>query len=250
MGMSDADRARLHTHHEAREIMKREIAYHEAGHTVIPWMFGVQSDLQWIDMRSTRHRHAQVRYRDIMLFAIQGNWDRRDPRVVSVMRIAAVKQIMCNLAGTAAAYRVDPEADPDLHDIWYDQLIEDNACPGGKDMALSIRVAQALYGDTGRAWQFLRRMARWTDEALSHPQVWAVVQALADRLQSTRARLSGSTANRIMDRAWGLPGTFPLLLMGRKWRRRCELTRHLKAPDLPAPQTLDELFELTDEKGA
>jgi len=216
-GLTDAERERL------TRIMKRENAYHEAGHAVIPWMFGVHSNLQFIDMRGTRAVAAYVRHRDEMVSAIQGNWDRRNSELFLHMKREAERRVMADLAGPAAADRVR-----DSEGYWYDELMEDWGLLGddpNHDAGLAVVLTKALYGDTGRAWQFLRRMAQWTDEALSHPQVWAVVEALADRLQSTKTRLSGSSANRIMDRAWGLPGTFPLAHMGRTWRRRLGLSR-------------------------
>lgn len=84
----------------------------------------------------------------------------------------------------------------------------------------AVAVAKALYGDNGNAWRFVQRMSSWTDEALGQPRLWAVVEALAERLQTVKTRMSGGRVEKIMTKAWGGPYGLPYMDMGRKWRRR------------------------------
>ncbi|MCE5267230.1 MAG: hypothetical protein LLG00_05035 [Planctomycetaceae bacterium] len=65
----------------------------------------------------------------------------------------------------------------------------------------------------------VRRTAKWTGEALDHPRLWPVVEALAAKLLTVKTRLSGPAAVRIMRQAWG-GGCLPYREMGPKWRRR------------------------------
>jgi len=87
------------------------------------------------------------------------------------------------------------------------------------DLTRARRIAEALYGETGRAWAYLRRMAEWTDEAASDPRLWRVIAALAERLVIAKT-LGRDRAWAIMETAWGDSDSLPILEMGRKWRRR------------------------------
>jgi hypothetical protein len=69
----------------------------------------------------------------------------------------------------------------------------------------------------------LRTVARWTDEALDHPQLWKVVEALTEELVTVKTRMSGNRVERIIRRAWG-HGSY--LEMGPQWRRRFAATTH------------------------
>ncbi len=101
-------------------------------------------------------------------------------------------------------------------------LLEEDDWESSKthDLSRAVSLAKAWCGDNGHAYRMLRRVAAWTDEALADPRLWAATTALAERLRTTRTRLSASTAIRIMDRAWGKAKGRPLEEMGRKWQRR------------------------------
>jgi hypothetical protein len=73
-------------------------------------------------------------------------------------------------------------------------------------------------------------MAAWTDEAFSHPKLWAVVVALAERLMTIKTRMCGTRVCDIMDNAWNEEAAVPYLKMGPTWRRRFQEEVQRPAP--------------------
>jgi hypothetical protein len=194
------------------------VAYHEAGHAAIHWMFGTLSDLEFIDMQGTAAVWAFVRARrwDMLQLLDVIPWDGRTRRLWELL---AQQSVMHDLAGYAAQSRVDPALGGD----WFDRLLAEGGWEHVEDHDVNraVRVSKALRGDNGDGWQFLRRMAFWTDEALNHPWLWAVVEALAERLQTVKTRISGGQAVDIMAKAWPWAGDkLPFVEMGQEWRRR------------------------------
>lgn len=201
---------------------KREIAYHEAGHAAITWLFGKFSDLQFIDMQGSDEALAFVNTRaDLMAIVEQHPEQYRNAsaEMQRVIRLQSKMRMMFNLAGFAAENRVQP---PESGWHWLEELMADDCwvlCEG-HDLLCATRLARAIHGPNGNAIRFLKRMATWTDEAFAEPRLAAAVDALADRLVRVKTRLDGPAAVRTMDRAWGNPTALPYLELGRKWRRR------------------------------
>jgi hypothetical protein len=202
---------------------KRAVAYHEAGHAAIKFMFGIHYDIVHIDMRGTLARKASIRTQGVDWASIIGGLPRDLPGDIKSMHILVGKRLMMHhLAGYAAQHRVCPSE----YGSWLDEQIDMNGLDWNEvdphdthDMARAVRIAKAIRGDNGNAWRSLRQMAAWTDEALSHPKLWAVVVALAEQLVAIKTRMSGNRICDIMGNAWE-EGDVPYLKMGPQWRRR------------------------------
>jgi hypothetical protein len=88
------------------------------------------------------------------------------------------------------------------------------------DFYQAWNIARAAYRTELGAARFMGRMMVWTEQAFEHPQMWAAVESLAERLFSVKTRLSGITACKIMADAFGSKCECPYLTMGRRWNRR------------------------------
>lgn len=203
---------------------KRIDAYHEAGHAAVHWMFGNSNNIRFIDMRGNLDGRAFVSAKRWNL----GKFDLTDSLTRCFVALNTKRDVMNCLAGYAAENRIRPSD----YDHWLDEQLDMNGCDWSEgnpkdphDVARALRAAKNLRGDNGNAWRFLRQMASWTDDALSHPRLWDVVATLAERLAGVKARMSGAVACRIMDKAWGDEATLPYMDMGRRWRRRFRMSR-------------------------
>ena len=215
---------------------KRETAYHEAGHAAILWMFGNAHEIVLIKMKGTAGRCAQVRRRlyDLVKAILDGPratpFDGLNPVARYVVRMHAQREMLYRLAGYATEGKLSP---PDsMH--WLETALEEGEWEWNEeeDLSKAVKLANAVCGDNGNAGRMLRRMASWTDEALSHPRLWGVVEALAEQLATVKGRMSGHKAYLIMKEAWG-EGTLPYLEMGRRWRRRFCLRGVARAANRP-----------------
>lgn len=195
--------------------LRRRAAYHEAGHAAILWMFASHHDIHFIDMRGNGHFTAFVRVDRVMWF--QG-CELQDKTMKRLATLAAQKYVMYDLAGFAAEARLDG----DSGSVWLDDLLDMDEweCNDTHDFHRAVQVSKALFGDNGHARQFVKRMASWTEEALADPQLWSVVESLAERLQTVKTRIFGGRVADIMAKAWGEPSGLPWRKMGTKWRRR------------------------------
>jgi hypothetical protein len=200
---------------EIETQLRRRAAYHEAGHAAILWMFASHHDLHFIDMRGYGGFTAFVRVDRVLWF--QG-CELQDKTTKRVATLAAQKYVMYDLAGFAAEARFDGHSGS----VWLDDLLDMDEweCDDTHDVHRAVQVSNALCGDNGHAWRFVKRMASWTDEALAEPRLWAVVESLAERLQMVKTRISGSRVADVMAKAWGEPSGLPWKKMGTKWRRR------------------------------
>jgi len=173
---------------------KRATAHHEAAHAAVAFMFG--GTIESIDMRNSLDQKACV-YSRCNFFPPEK------------------PQIMVYLAGPATEWRLAPD---DAHyGHWLEMCLDETQYEDGPgDLTKAQRIAKPLRG--GR--QLLRRMAAWTDEALAHPRLWAVVAALAEQLLTVKTRMSGKRAQRIMADAWGEGAGPPVMEMGPQWQRR------------------------------
>ena len=204
---------------------KRATAYHEAGHAAMQFMFCNHPNIEYIDMRGNLNAAGCVWSRPFGLL----NWipevpGSGHPRALSLFH--GKQLMMFYLAGYAAEHRLAPASS--WH--WLDEQMDMADCrwnrtdPRGRhDLSIAIELAKALHGTHGNAWRFLRQMAAWTDEALSHPRLWGVVVALAEQL-ATAKKIGGNRVCRIMDGAWK-EACLPYMEMGPKWRRRFSISR-------------------------
>jgi hypothetical protein len=172
------------------------------------WVFGLAGDIVDINMRGTFGNHAIVRSR---LF---------NPAIYEEMpglhRLHVKQRMMYLLAGYAAASRFSDRANA----TWLDDCLDEWECVKGDDLHQAFDLAKSVWGDNGNAWRMLRRMASWTDEALSNPRLWAVVNALAEQLLTVKTRISGNRVCKTMNDVWGEIANLPYMEMGRHWRRR------------------------------
>jgi hypothetical protein len=178
------------------------------------WVFGNLPE--FIDMRGNKTSEAFVRGQSLgVVGPIETAKDLKG-MVRHIYRLGYQKECMVTLAGYAAQSRVDDEL---CGKDWYDILVVNGEWASDDDLTRAVSAATVFYGDNGNAWRFLKRMASWTDEAFNHPQLWAGVESLAERLQSVRTRITGDRVFDIMNKAW--PNTtLPYWNMGKKWRRR------------------------------
>jgi hypothetical protein len=203
--------------------MKKRIAYHEAGHTGIAWMFGQLSDITAISMTTTLLHSACVKIYDLDY----KTYCQIGEKTPSWLSFQLKRQMLRLLAGIASESRISDA----YGESWLDAELDEDCWTlnEANDLNRAIRIAKAACGDDlelptqwfgNKSLNYLRRMAAWTDEALAHPRLWAVVTALAEELVNVKRRMSGERACRIMEKAWGETYTIPYLEMGAKWERR------------------------------
>jgi hypothetical protein len=201
---------------------KRVVAYHEAGHAAMMFMFRMHYNIVSIDMQGTLAVTGEVRTAepDAWIPVIRD----LSPDVPSDLRSEFIldgkRLMMVYLAGYAAEHRLCPSANGHWLEEQFNTAEWDESDPHDRhDIARAIRIAKALRGDNRNATRLLRQMGAWTDEAFSHPKLWAVVVALAEQLVAVKTRMGGNRVCKIMDNAWNEAGV-PCLKMGRKWRQR------------------------------
>ena len=196
---------------------RRRYAYHEAGHATIHWMFGESSNIAFIDMQGYYGAWAFVQARRRNIPATVQCFDQTDAATRKMTILQAKQWLIHDLAGYAAQSRVDH----DLGSNWFKVILEESGweCFDDHDLHRAVCASKALCGNGSHAWRLLRQMASWTDEALDHPRLWAVVESLANRLQTVKTRISGRRVMSIMDKACP-DAVLPVMDMGHNWRRR------------------------------
>ena len=199
------------------ELDKRFSAYHEAGHAAMQFMFGNHNAIVFIDMVGDLNQHAFIRSRESDFTEALTTELPKDIR--RILLLQAERRIMCDLAGETAENLAKPLGCPDWLDAYLNAIEYEDGEPL-PEITRAINIAKLACGDNGNALRFLRRMAKWTDEALAHSRLWAVVEALAEQLTLVKIRMSGSRACGVMENAWGNPGSLPYMVMGPRWRRR------------------------------
>jgi hypothetical protein len=201
---------------------KRSVAYHEAGHAAMMFMFRPHYNIVSVDMRGTLTTEGTITARELSGIPIIGDLRDFPSDLRSSYTLLGKWSMMVDLAGYAAEHRVYPSDYGDWlteqldmnGDEWYENDPHDT-----HDMACAVRMAKTVRGDNKNAWKLLRQMAAWTDEVFSHAKVWAVVVALAEQLVGIKTRMCGKRVREIMDNAWNEAG-MPCLKIGPKWRRR------------------------------
>ena len=201
---------------------KRIVAYHEAGHAATMFMFRTHYNIASIDMRVSLAVTGKVRTAEPDAWIpVIGQLPRDFPSDLRSDLISSGKRLMMvYLAGFAAEHRLCPSENSHWLEEQFNTAEWDESDPHDRhDIARAIRIAKAIRGDNGNATRLLRQMAAWTDEAFSHPRLWAVVVALAEQLAAVKTRMGCKRVWGIMDKAWNEAGV-PCMNMGRKWRRR------------------------------
>ena len=207
---------------ELAEMLKphrRETAHHEAGHAVMDWLWWRENHLIKIDMRPTNTRKAVVYSRNRLDLIIGPGTDRT----------TAIGAIMLWLSGPAAGNRFCSDGGD-----WFEREISDyfdEIHDSTADICRAVKVAQSIYGENGTGWlKFLRTIAKWTDEAISHPRVWSMVSALGMKLE-TQNTMTASSAIKIIEHACGNERDWnePIRLrrLGPNWKRRLPYPRIL-----------------------
>lgn len=206
---------------EIARQLRLEVAYHEAGHAAMLFIFGQSGAIDFIEMRENSTRMARIRAELLYLPVLLSHPVESDSHIPVPYKCFAKQHMMYHLAGFAAQSRVQI-LDRKIEGWgWlHEELDSGEWDVEGRDVSRAWRTAKAVWGDNGNSWRMLSRMAMWVDEALSYPKLWAATQALAKHLVAVKYRMLGSCASRIMIEAWGDPSFLPYLEMGAKWRRR------------------------------
>jgi hypothetical protein len=206
---------------------EKEIAYHEAGHAAMQWMCGQSHHISAI--RMIQHAPAVVvesTPSDIQSLRL---FSELTPENRKPIRIKAEQVLMFLLAGFATEPKLKPAffaAVPKQlfpGPLWYEmQLLAMGADEAESlcDIRKALILANTVCGDEQKARRMVRVIAGWTDEALAHPRLWAVVEALGEELLAIKTRMSGKCACQIMEKAWGGNDALPYMEMGAVWRRR------------------------------
>jgi hypothetical protein len=205
---------------------RRGTAYHEAGHAVILWAFG-GGELDYIDMGRASDADAMAQVQAYVQSSVQ--------RVDVMVKLSSDQSIRWRLVHEAKRRVMYTFAG------WISEGIDSGQLVGLKgeytregwcyDWDKAIATGRAVYGCT-QVNRFLHRMAAWTLDAVTHPRIWPVIAALAERLQSATSRMYRREAYEVMDAAWGegrktqsyypweREMSLPCLSMGPQWRRR------------------------------
>ena len=195
-----------------RTEWEHALAYHEAGHAAMYFFFGELGDICYIDMVPSRDSDACV-------FARNGSMSllRSDASIsMGLKRLYATKVIMQKLAGLCAENRVTCR-----NKKWFRCPVLRRDLKAGKqfDFPQAMEAAKMVYANSDQADQFAELIATWTEDALTIPRLWAVVEALAEQLKSVE-RLEGDDAREVMVTAWGDGDLPPYMHVGSEWRRR------------------------------
>lgn len=109
---------------------RREIAYHEAGHAAILWMFGLADTIVHVNMLGTIENNAVIRTRAFEMISLarsspfQPPFHELLPRDQAYLRLQARQEMMFDLAGYATESKLNPtEYDGDWFDIKLARLI-------------------------------------------------------------------------------------------------------------------------------
>jgi hypothetical protein len=194
-------------------------AYHEAGHAVMLWLFGME--FKGISMKPTSTALGQVVHRPAMPRdeLISGYLRGQTPGEAEPL---ASKFVMMLLAGPCAE-NIAFDKDPKWNDVFISSWDKE---PSNSDIGYCVRYSRALFECNEEhviskpVEQFIKQMATWTDEAFSNHRVWSVVKALTCVLKKQTSVTYGS-ALRTIDKSWNESNRgAPYLSLGDEWRKR------------------------------
>ncbi len=171
---------------EKVEKMIHAIAYHEAGHAAIHAFLGDDyshfDSLSIIPENGSMGRLSRAR---MMPFDFSHNGD---PAIMDILKERAKSRIILSLAGPVAEAIAKGEYSPHLIDeenpeIWdclsFDTIEDWRA---GCDMGKAWTMAEAIQSRPWPAYRIMRQLETWTEEMLRTPDVWQVVETLAEML--------------------------------------------------------------------
>ena len=140
--------------------------------------------------------------------------------------------IAIGLAGPAAEGRLLPLREED--EIWLTELEENSDGQGVDDWDRLWEQAKMGGVPEPEAYRTVWRVAEWVGELLDIPRVWNLVEKLAGALKYGET-MDGSDVAKLLEKEWGEGGSssMPVLDLGRKWRRRFEVTREMMMKQMP-----------------
>ena len=198
---------------KAQTENRRAIAFHEAGHAVAAWLFGeipIQITVLNEAMDVARGRLGSVAVDSpIGLFSVIDAMNR-DSRAG---RQCAARAIVGFMAGPCA------EGICTSNHYWYREMVALRNIEGSDAHWVLEFAAQVYLPEARRHQRWLATLRDWTQELLSAPRVWTVVETLALQLTATDV-LDDLDAMIVMDEAWGTQDAIPIESLGARWRRR------------------------------
>ena len=193
----------------------RRHSVHETGHAVVGWLMG--HEIEFIRMIGSGTFSAFVRF---------------DFQPSTLLR-HRLQNIAIDLAGPAAEARLSPPRAEGEMD-WLQDLDESSLDQGDSDWKSLWELANMGGVSNRKAFGTVRRVAKWVDELLDIPRVWNLVEKLAGALKYGET-MDGSDVAKLLEKEWGEGGSssMPVLDLGRKWRRRFEVTREMMMKQMP-----------------
>jgi hypothetical protein len=242
--MAQADDYRRSLEEIAREnhadtSFRRRVSTHEAGHAV--WFF--------LDGQARNIRHIDVAFSEFTDGRVTMRLADRHTRFIDSEKGVRRRQLSANVvascfAGPVCEHRLDCTNSRDnwdtMLDEWFGELHyrfpHDGEATHASQEQWSSDFKQAVdctwslyhmrrtdYRSIGpRSMNFLEQVWNWTHELFAMPEVWAVVQTLAENLAAmTEPRMQGQDACRLMQGAWHGPAdVVPMHHIGRPWVTR------------------------------
>lgn len=219
---------------EAVRQLRRNVAYHEAGHAVTHFLLSEWMEFVEIDVSEETFWETTGNWGRTRCFQVGPEYDVGQLLQTDIRqaRAVAARYAVNYLSGACVTNILEPTAID-----WVEEMFEEAEeldDPYYTDIMRAMRVMNLLYPrHRGRQNRHLAHMQQYTDELFREPRVWSLVEALATELQQTDY-LDGieifSLLNGIYDDRVNVT---PMYSLGRKWRRRFGLRRNLRpAPNL------------------
>lgn len=195
------------------KFKRKDTEFHEAGHAAMLFFFGNSENFRGIDMNPSGNYVAAV----------------LDDYMITKFRGAAMAHLMGFLAGPC----VDSLRGL-LGKDWLNELLNNQSQMESRtsDISAAVEIAAVYHyhADYVAQRRMLRTAAKWTEEALSHPRLWAVVEALAKRLKRHQT-MAAYVAWQIMGDAFGPCDGTPYKSFGKQWQRRFSIRPGEVRPD-------------------
>lgn len=202
--------------------IRRSAAYHEAGHAVTHYMLGEQMEFVRMDVHEdtlylTDGNWAVTRcfsnYSNLVTFESLLNSNRPQARAI------AARMTVNLLAGNCVESIIEGDEGDWLY--WMEEEMHESEDATNSDIARTIQIVKSIYpNQLGRESWYLNLIRSWTEELFAEPSVWAMAEAVANRLLTTDF-LPGYEIFRICD-SLNEDKVYiaPACSLGRRWRRR------------------------------
>jgi len=171
---------KIETHHEfIRERMK-QVAFHETGHAAANTFLGVigSAHFEGLSIVPDHGSLGRVTHSRVTPFVVFGDKPTRCDHV------KGKKTMIFHLAGRVAESRINDDMislEDAVIDGWEDVGSEEE-WRQKVDEGKALDIAEALSNKTWPPFRILLMMEKWTNELMDIPEVWGVVQALAEQL--------------------------------------------------------------------